>query len=297
MIVFGGITWTETDLISTDTWRDRDRRCFKMAKDLPSRFHDKAMAKQFPQLKVLEGRPEVAADMVRNLKYDCANPARQLCCVLAEKLPDPELSAGALAKLWNSFPDEENNPKWCKTEGQWDDTHCRKKVIEHEKITAVGRDPAGKKITKTYDLIVRAGPAKNYFNLMAMREMCQSICAMKEFQAEFVPNMKPGVWRLRPDKCPNECSGRGVCEFSHCVCEPGWSGTDCSIQSCPGSPCYSDPNSSEYFCVECSGKGSCVNIRDEPFWVAGAEHKTVKRHCKCNIGYEEIFPFSPPRSS
>ena len=43
MIVFGGITWTQTDLLTTDTWRDRDRRCFKMAKDLPSRFHDKAM--------------------------------------------------------------------------------------------------------------------------------------------------------------------------------------------------------------------------------------------------------------
>ena len=159
--------------------------------------------------------------MIRNVKDDCAR--RSLCCVLADKLPVPQ-SANE-AQEWNAIPDP-GNPGWCDdvdADGKnvgWDDKFCRKKVISSELITVTGMSATGVVQTNTYDLIIRKGPAKNYFNLMAMRELCQSICRYDQFQPDFRPNMKLGVWRLRPDKCPNDCSGRGVCEFSHCVCEP-----------------------------------------------------------------------------
>jgi len=47
------------------------------------------------------------------------------------------------------------------------------------------------------------------------------------------------------ESCPNDCSGNGVCQSGVCLCEPGFSGADCSISS-------SCPN-------DCSGNGVCLS--------------------------------------
>ena len=56
-----------------------------------------------------------------------------------------------------------------------------------------------------------------------------------------------------PADDPNVCSGQGVCiDIDTCLCDPGYSGDECSIPSCFGLP-GSDPG-------VCSGNGTCVDL-------------------------------------
>ncbi|MCB9570838.1 MAG: hypothetical protein H6709_01975 [Kofleriaceae bacterium] len=37
--------------------------------------------------------------------------------------------------------------------------------------------------------------------------------------------------------CPNDCSGHGLCQFDRCFCEPGYGGADCRTTCTPRTPC------------------------------------------------------------
>jgi len=39
--------------------------------------------------------------------------------------------------------------------------------------------------------------------------------------------------------CPENCPDNHICRGGHCVCADGWTGTNCSIEMCPGN-CSSD---------------------------------------------------------
>ena len=72
-----------TNLVDTDARRDRDRRCFKEAKDMPTLFREEQIWKD-TGLSLLKADPMISADLFRSIKTNCA--VRQNCCVVADKL-------------------------------------------------------------------------------------------------------------------------------------------------------------------------------------------------------------------
>jgi hypothetical protein len=95
-------------------------------------------------------------------------------------------------------------------------------------------------------------------SLVDLSSICTTQCQTDSFQWQMSLAFGEGMWIYNPDVCLNDCSGgNGVCEFSQCVCRPGWSGADCSTKVCPGSFCYYDPVTKTQHCNECSGNGAC----------------------------------------
>ncbi len=76
-------------------------------------------------------------------------------------------------------------------------------------------------------------------------------------------------WMFDPELCPANCNGRGHCEFGYCICDPGFSGPDCSNDVCGsdddssgstianGDECYYDVATRLQTCQSCSDHGTC----------------------------------------
>ena len=88
--------------------------------------------------------------------------------------------------------------------------------------------------------------------------------------------------------CPNDCTGKGICKNSTCMCLDGWSGDDCSIGSCG--------NCSRGSCVggfcrceigwegaACDKEATCFAVDDCTSEVHGVCKTTDV--CECNVGY------------
>eukprot|EP01006_Ploeotia_vitrea_P041892 TRINITY_DN66583_c14_g8_i1.p1 TRINITY_DN66583_c14_g8~~TRINITY_DN66583_c14_g8_i1.p1 ORF type:complete len:997 (-),score=462.54 TRINITY_DN66583_c14_g8_i1:1473-4430(-) len=79
-------------------------------------------------------------------------------------------------------------------------------------------------------------------------------------------------------KCPNDCSGNGICQAGNCTCEAGYEGADCSVMRCKdnchgngkcklgkcwcfpgfgGSTCDKKVQCPKYAGLECAGHGTC----------------------------------------
>ena len=93
--------------------------------------------------------------------------------------------------------------------------------------------------------------------LTDLAQVCTTECQDNSFQYEMSLGFGEGVWVLDPNACENSCTNKGVCKWGRCLCQPGFTGSDCSVQTCPGSFCYYNPNNFETVCNECSGNGKC----------------------------------------
>ena len=93
--------------------------------------------------------------------------------------------------------------------------------------------------------------------LSDLAQLCITECQSNSFQYQLSLGFGEGMWVLDPNACENACNEHGNCKWGKCLCEPGWTGSDCSVPTCPGSFCYYDPNSFETVCNQCSGNGKC----------------------------------------
>mmetsp|Transcript_4375 Transcript_4375/g.8857 ORF Transcript_4375/g.8857 Transcript_4375/m.8857 type:complete len:273 (+) Transcript_4375:395-1213(+) len=59
------------------------------------------------------------------------------------------------------------------------------------------------------------------------------------------------------NSCPNDCNEHGDCDSGFCVCDEGFTGTDCSSISCPNDQCRYDYTHHTQICLQCSGNGVC----------------------------------------
>ena len=76
------------------------------------------------------------------------------------------------------------------------------------------------------------------------------------------------LWQLNINRCPNNCSFHGSCEYGFCFCDPGFYGVDCSNISCPGEFCYYDSRTNEQICKHCCSAG--YTHFDNETWVEDA---------------------------
>ena len=68
------------------------------------------------------------------------------------------------------------------------------------------------------------------------------------------------VWILNSDKCINNCTGNGICNFGRCICNNRYFGQVCDSLTCENSLCYTDLELFEsQVCYHCSGNGKCKN--------------------------------------
>jgi len=197
IVMFGGISWNQTDLDITDVRRNVDRRCYKMAQELFEKY-------QGPQSEV----PWSEDYFLQQMEKRCAE--KNFCCQLA--------------------------------------------TIDPGVTEDIGR----------FNIRYPNGT----MDLMAVGRLCREDCENRSFIPDFYPILSVGVWTFSPQACQNNCSGRGICEMSQCICELGWHGTDCSLQRCPGSMCYIHPRTKLQTCIECSQRGRCIYGRCQcyPGW-------------------------------
>mmetsp|Transcript_1545 Transcript_1545/g.3304 ORF Transcript_1545/g.3304 Transcript_1545/m.3304 type:complete len:591 (+) Transcript_1545:547-2319(+) len=104
------------------------------------------------------------------------------------------------------------------------------------------------------------------------------------------------IWVLNFTQCPFNCTERGNCLSSRCVCDSGYYGEYCQNKACPGSLCFHDFDFFESEkCYHCSGNGACNNgtcICNEGFY--GSDCSTLACANSCSEAGEciQMFPIS-----
>ena len=112
--------------------------------------------------------------------------------------------------------------------------------------------------TKTDAFCCESVPKFPFVNRLSdLSQLCTTECQDNSFQYEVSLGFGEGVWVLDPNACENSCMGKGRCKWGRCLCEPGRTGSDCSVPTCPGSFCYYSQHTFETTCNACSGNGEC----------------------------------------
>jgi len=255
--VFGGLSWSRTDLLETDRLRNIDRRCLKEAQGLPMTDH---------------GSTE--QNFLAKMVAKCT--ASQFCCFFTESVRTSGRAPGAfMSGMRIRTEDYALNLTAISTLCRAD---CEAKAFFPEFYPIISEG------VWTFNM----SSCPNNCNNHGRCDFSQCICETSWYGADCSLQKCPGTVCYADSSTKEqfclECSGHGRCINSKCLCDPGWSYEDCSVPLCENN-CSSTPIMQRGVCVEdfpvhschcfgrysgytcsellclnaCSGRGTCVD--------------------------------------
>lgn len=255
--VFGGLSWSKTDLLETDRLRNIDRRCLKEAQGLPMTEHGVS------ELNFL-------SKMVAKCEQD------NFCCLLTASVRSTGTPPGIfMSGMRIRTVDYALNLTAISTLCRAD---CESKAFFPEFYPIISEG------VWTFDM----SSCPNNCNGHGICDFSQCICEPEWYGADCSMQKCPGTVCYADSSTKEqfclECSGRGRCINSECICDPGWTYEDCSAPLCEDN-CTSTPFFQRGVCVEdfpvhschcfgqfsgykcetllclnaCSGRGQCID--------------------------------------
>lgn len=230
IILFGGISWKETDLSVTDMRRNVDRRCYKMAQELYEKY-------QGP------GTNWNEEFFLGQMAESCATS--KFCCQISDITAGvTEVLDGVDIRFGDGTLDLRALGRYCR-----EDCKNRSFIPDFYPILSVG----------VWTYVPDA--CGNNCSGHGVCELSQCICELGWYGTDCSLPRCPGSMcythpRTQLQTCI-ECSQHGRCINGQCVCYSGWGFEDCSAVLCEDN-CSSTLDVTRGICIEDFPVHSCV---------------------------------------
>jgi len=224
-IVFGGLSWRETDLERSDVLRNIDRRCLKQAQDMVESEAGKA-----------------ETDFLKMMRRACEDT--NFCCEISSYEVPPVYLNGSKIRTDEGLLNLTAISRYCRKQ-------CQQKafVPQFHPVMAEGL------------WVFRTNVCMDNCSGHGYCDMSQCICEPGYYGIDCSQRRCPGSpcymdGETKEQFCA-DCSGHGRCIDGECQCSPGWGFEDCSVVLCEDN-CSSTPAETRGICVEDFPVHQCV---------------------------------------
>ncbi|XP_039510714.1 tenascin-R isoform X2 [Pimephales promelas] len=269
--------------------------------------------------------------MIFNHVYNINVPLESLCSVDLNTVPGPEINKGTTGsdKMPTEYTEETVD-----SDSQVTFTH---RINIPKQACACPAASTMEQLANRIEMLER--------EVSLLRAQCSSSCCGESSvmgRLDFVPQCGHGTFSMEicgcvceegwigknctEPRCPDDCSGQGICIEGECACDRNFGGENCSEPRCPGDcsdrglcidgecvceEAYAGEDCSQGRCLnDCSDQGSCVNgtcqcrpgfLGEDCSLIFCANNCSQKGVCKdgfcaCQEGYtgDDCASVSPP---
>ncbi|XP_077087959.1 tenascin-R isoform X2 [Siphateles boraxobius] len=269
--------------------------------------------------------------MIFNHVYNINVPLESLCSVDLDTVPGPEINKGTTGsdKMPTEYTEETVD-----SDSQVTFTH---RINIPKQACACPAAATMEQLANRIEMLER--------EVSLLRAQCSSSCCVESSvmgRLDFVPQCGHGTFSMEicgcvcdegwigknctEPRCPDDCSGQGICIEGECACDRNFGGENCSEPRCPGDcsdrglcidgecvceEAYSGEDCSQGRCLnDCSDQGTCVNgtcqcrpgfLGEDCSLIFCANNCSQKGVCKdgfcaCQEGYtgDDCASVSPP---
>ncbi|ROL44531.1 Tenascin-R [Anabarilius grahami] len=269
--------------------------------------------------------------MIFNHVYNINVPLESLCSVDLDTVPGPEINKGTTEsdKMPTEYTEETVD-----SDSQVTFTH---RINIPKQACACPAAATMEQLANRIEMLER--------EVSLLRAQCSSSCCGESSvmgRLDFVPQCGHGTFSMEvcgcvceegwigkncsEPRCPDDCSGQGICIEGECVCDRNFGGENCSEPRCPGDcsgrglcidgecvceEAYAGEDCSQGRCLnDCSDQGTCVNgtcqcrsgfLGEDCSLIFCANNCSQKGVCKdgfcaCQEGYtgDDCTSVSPP---
>ncbi|XP_048018973.1 tenascin-R isoform X2 [Megalobrama amblycephala] len=269
--------------------------------------------------------------MIFNHVYNINVPLESLCSVDLDAVPGPEINKGTTGS--DRMPTEYTE-ETVDSDSQVTFTH---RINIPKQACACPAATTMEQLANRIEMLER--------EVSLLRAQCSSSCCGESSvmgRLDFVPQCGHGTFSMEvcgcvceegwigkncsEPRCPDDCSGQGICIEGECVCDRNFGGENCSEPRCPGDcsgrglcidgecvceEAYAGEDCSQGRCLnDCSDQGTCVNgtcqcrsgfLGEDCSLIFCANNCSQKGVCKdgfcaCQEGYtgDDCTSVSPP---